>query len=212
MRDEYGGKYIALLRGEPAAGYPERRALSGYRGHVVAGVLWYGLFAALAASVLPRLFGVPGALFAATGWDLPVQILVAVLAALWPDVDSASQGRKLYYRVLLAFSLYCVFRAQWKIAAFVGLAAILPGIGNHRGWTHSVWAAFVVPLPILFLPLYVGAGGLWLNAPDFDKLPVGLPYYFAAVTGFLSHLAADGRLGGVLARLAGSKMNGNEPR
>lgn len=56
--------------------------MSGYRGHVVAGVLWYAVFAVLAASFLPSLFGVPGTLFAATGWDLPVQILVAVLAAL----------------------------------------------------------------------------------------------------------------------------------
>lgn len=177
--------------------------MSDYRGHVVAGVAWFLIFAAAAVLFLPEFTGSHGRWFVLRGWGFVAQLAVAVLAALWPDVDTASRGRKAFYRVLLVFSLYSMARSQWKMAAVIGLAAILPALGNHRGWTHTVWAAVLVPLPIVLLPLYVSDDGQWLRAPDFQRISVGLPFYLAAILGLFSHLAADGLFGLSLARISG---------
>ncbi|HOF62015.1 MAG TPA: metal-dependent hydrolase [Candidatus Latescibacteria bacterium] len=182
--------------------------MSDYRGHVVAGVVWFLTLAAVAFLLLPELAGSHGGWFVLSGWGFVAQLAVAVLAALWPDVDTASRGRKVFYRVLLAFSLYSMARSQWKMAAVIGLAGILPAVGNHRGWTHTVWAAVLVPLPIVLLPLYVSDDGQWLRTPDFQRISVGLPFYVAAMVGLLSHLAADGFFGVLLARMSGGSTKG----
>ena len=177
--------------------------MSEFRGHVVAGVVWFLILAVAASLLLPRLVGNHGGWFVLSGWGFVAQLAVAVLAALWPDVDTASRGRKVFYRVLLAFSLYSIARSQWKMAAVIGLVGILPALGNHRGWTHKVWAAVLVPLPIVLLPLYVSDDGRWLRTPDFGKISAGLPFYLAAIVGLFSHLAADGFFGRFLARISG---------
>jgi len=136
-------------------------------------------------------------------WEVPAQLIVAILAALWPDVDITSQGRKLFYRLFFVLDLYLIVTEAWQAAALLGLFAILPGLGRHRGWTHRLWAALLVPVPIIIVPLFIRAGGTFARTPDYTHLGQGLPYYLAAVVGYLSHLAADGMLG----RSVGAVMN-----
>ena len=169
--------------------------MSDYRGHVAAGAASYAVLAFACAVVAPAATGLPKGLFVETWREVPPQLLVAVLAALWPDVDTPSTGRKLFYRLFLALDIYLVAAGKWQGAALLGLFAILPGIGKHRGWTHRLWAAFVVPLPIVAAPLFLQAGGTFAARPDYTNLGQGAPYYFAAVAGYTSHLAADGTLG-----------------
>jgi hypothetical protein len=178
--------------------------MSGYKGHITAGAVYYGVLATAALVVLPTVAGTNSSVFAQNWWDIPAQLAVAVLAALWPDVDTASQGRKLFYRLFLAFDIYCIVRGAWEAAAFIGLLAILPAIGKHRGWTHRVWAAVVVPLPILIVPLYMAPNSDWRTRPDFARIIVGFPYYLAAVIGYVSHLGADGLLGRFVGTVTGT--------
>ncbi|WP_029898781.1 metal-dependent hydrolase [Desulfohalovibrio reitneri] len=109
--------------------------------------------------------------------------LVAVggLAALFPDVDTDSRGQHLYYLLLFLADLALIAVGRYVWAAVLGLFAMLPAIGPHRGWTHSWLAAPLVPLPILLLPPYI------LEA-DWRLF---LAWYLAAVTGYLSHLVLD---------------------
>jgi len=61
---------------------------------------------------------------------------------------------------------------------------MLPMIGKHRGMTHSKITAVIVCLPFLLLPMFFQS-----------KLTfIGLPYFVAALIGYLSHLLFDGKL------------------
>lgn len=113
---------------------------------------------------------------------------VTLGASLLPDVDTASKSRPYIYGVLLVVSVTLIATGRLAEAALLGVAAMLPAIGPHRGWTHAWWAALVVPSPIL---------ALWLAAPNLPEWAlwlepkVILAGYAAAVAGYASHLLAD---------------------
>lgn len=106
---------------------------------------------------------------------------VTLLASIFPDLDTSSRGRIYYYLGLAAVDVLLIYYEEYRWAALLGLFAMFPAMGAHRGWTHSWWAAVLVPLPLLILPV-------WL----FEVEPVQvLPLYAAAVTGYVSHLLMD---------------------
>lgn len=108
-------------------------------------------------------------------------LATACLAALFPDVDTSSKGRGLFYGILAVVDIGLMIMGQWQWAAVVGLVAMLPALDNHRGWTHTWWAMLLVPAVIL------GAAHFALHPP----VRVLLPFYGAAVVGYFSHLALD---------------------
>ncbi|MFC1854085.1 metal-dependent hydrolase [candidate division CSSED10-310 bacterium] len=107
--------------------------------------------------------------------------VVTLLGALFPDVDTDSKAQNLFYSCVLIVDLILMLKGLFRSAAMLGFVALLPAIGHHRGWTHTWWAMLLVPAPIIVLPLLV-----W------GELEYGfIPYYLAAVTGYLSHLVLD---------------------
>lgn len=148
--------------------------MAGFVGHLAGGALVAGLaiYGARSLGYLSNDVTVLGPLAA-----------VALASALFPDVDTNSKGRHLFYRLALLGDAALIYFNQYKYAAFLGLLAMLPAVGSHRGWTHTWWAMLVVPAFFALAPY------LWLGlAPD--KLA---PYYLAAVTGYFSHLLLDGK-------------------
>ena len=108
---------------------------------------------------------------------------LSVLSAMFPDVDTDSKGRHLYYGVALLADVALIVRNQYRYAAFLGLCALLPAIGAHRGWTHTWWAALLIPGPVMLVPYILPhMAWQWL-----------LPFYLAAVLGYFSHLLLDGQ-------------------
>ncbi|TVR01652.1 MAG: hypothetical protein EA399_01500 [Desulfovibrionales bacterium] len=107
--------------------------------------------------------------------------VIALLSALFPDVDTDSKGRVLFYGALLLIYLTLMIQGRFRLAAVLGFCALLPAVGHHRGWTHTWWAMFLVPLPILILPMVFYE----------RSLTSVLPFYLAAVTGYCSHLLLD---------------------
>jgi LexA-binding, inner membrane-associated putative hydrolase len=105
---------------------------------------------------------------------------LCILGSIWPDVDTNSMGQKLFYGFFIALDLVFLLTGRYKEAAVLGFFALLPVIAKHRGWTHSLSAAFLVPSPLLVLPLI--KPGLSLG---------GLEYYTPVVVGYLSHLVLD---------------------
>ncbi len=108
-------------------------------------------------------------------------LATCLLGALFPDVDTSSKGRPFFYSILAAMDIILIINHEYQWAAIVGLIAMLPALGNHRGWTHTWWAMLAVPLAILAVPLL-------LCAVDWQTLT---PFYLAAVLGYFSHLALD---------------------
>ncbi|MBC8041924.1 MAG: metal-dependent hydrolase [Rhizobacter sp.] len=152
--------------------------MSSYKGHLFGGVLFFIPFAFGLAAVYD--FGKITPL----QFTLQVAVLfgITLLFALWPDVDIKSKGQKIFYVLFLAVDLLLIAKGLWREAAFLGLFAMIPIVSRHRGWTHALWAVFVVPLPFLVIPMWMSGSYTML----------GLPYYLAAVAGYLSHRMMDG--------------------
>lgn len=116
-------------------------------------------------------------------WLFPaVLVVIAILFGLWPDIDTNSKGQDIFFGGMFLLNSYLVATKSYRLAAFLGLLAMLPVVGKHRGWTHSRLTMFIIPLPILILPYMLEPTRPWLGAP----------YYGAAVAGIASHLLLDG--------------------
>lgn len=156
--------------------------MAGYKGHIAGATAFFGLYfaglvyvlsvdAAYTRFTLLEQVGYPLALFGLT-----------LLFGLWPDVDTNSKGQDLFYLIFFLVDIVLIVTRQFEEAAYLGLFAILPVLGHHRGWTHTWWAMLLVPAPLLVLPSIL-----------FPERPLsGLPFYGAAVVGYLSHLFMDG--------------------
>lgn len=116
-------------------------------------------------------------------WQLLIGLFViAVLFGLWPDVDTNSMGQNIFFGIAFVADIILVASGKFEAAAYLGLLAMTPIVGKHRGWTHSKLAMILVPLPILLVP-YVHSQRV---------LGVSLLIYGAAVAGYFSHLLLDG--------------------
>ena len=145
------------------------------KGHILGGLVFLWLF----LTILANFFFVPSAM------EIIIFAAIAVMFSLWPDVDINSIGQKVFYTIFFVTDAILVFYFQdYKTAAFFGLLIILPILAKHRGWTHSRLTAVLLPTPLLLVPKYVFEG----------SIAQGIPYYFAAVTGYFSHLFFDKKL------------------
>jgi len=167
-----------------------------YRTHLVSGL---GLGAALAGGAY------------ATGMLARPEDLAAVAGltaafALLPDLDTASIIQRWFYRGMLGVLVWLMATDRAEHAAFLGAVSLLPLVHRHRGWTHTWWAAFAVPLAALLLwdgySIALGPRDASLG----DTL-AGLssevmaswsrirgpraPFALAMVAGYLLHLAVD---------------------
>lgn len=155
--------------------------MAGYKGHIAGGV-------GAAALYVGAIQLVPGDVFydmkgLLTSWQsIAAVFVVSQLFALWPDVDTNSKGQDLYIGIAFISDVCLILSGRLEAAAYLGLISMTPIIGKHRGWTHRRAAAFLVPLPLLVIPLLYRS----------DLLKVGGLFYGAAVLGYLSHLLLDG--------------------
>lgn len=155
--------------------------MANYRGHIVGGVV-----AGLAVSAGSYIFTAGhlpdgGALM--QDWQLLAGVmLLAIMFGLWPDIDTNSKAQDLFFGIAFVFDAVLLITEQYAAAAFLGLIAMTPIVGSHRGWTHKKLTALLVPAPILIIPYlannYVGQTAILL--------------YIASVAGYFSHLLLDG--------------------
>lgn len=108
---------------------------------------------------------------------------LCLIGSLLPDIDTDSRAQNLIYAFLILFDLFLIFKKEYEWAAIVGLCAMFPALGPHRGWTHSLWAMLLIPLPIIIVPV------LLFSQP----WQAVLPYYLAVLLGYFSHLLLDRR-------------------
>ncbi|MGE3802653.1 MAG: metal-dependent hydrolase [Candidatus Kapaibacterium sp.] len=154
--------------------------MAGYRGHITAGII-FGVALLVGMAFTPLAAALPLEQKLVKGI---VVLWLAVLFALFPDVDIKSKGQILFYRIFILLDLLLLLKKFYVEAALLGFLAMLPIISKHRGWTHTIWAMLLIPSPILLGPMYLA------REPVLD----GLPFYLGAVAGYLSHLFADGMI------------------
>ena len=99
--------------------------MSDYRGHLWGGVVF---FVGLAATVvaLSAKMGSPVWAEVFRGWKVSVLLGIALLMALWPDVDIDSKGQRLFYRIFLAADVVCsVPSTKCPVSAAVSASRIV---------------------------------------------------------------------------------------
>ena len=147
--------------------------MSLYKGHLAGGVFAFIIYLVILAvffSYKPT-------------YETLIWFGLCILGSIWPDIDTSSTAQKLFYGFFLILDGIFLLAGQFTKAAILGFFALLPIIGKHSGWTHSISAAFIIPSPLIVLPVIKPE----LNAG-------GLEYYIPVVIGYLSHLVLDKEL------------------
>nr|WP_320011898.1 metal-dependent hydrolase [uncultured Desulfobulbus sp.] len=112
-------------------------------------------------------------------------VLFGLFGALFPDTDTDSKGQNLIYSIFILIDIGLLYQKSYKMAAYLGLFAMLPALGHHRGWTHSWLAMLLVGAPIVIIPTIV------LGSNQVDGI---VPFYLSFTLGYLSHLVLDALL------------------
>ena len=155
--------------------------MANYKGHLVGGVVLTGIYTAAISFAPVERF----AEYAQVLQDyqaLVAVFVIGMLFSLFPDVDTNSKGQDLFYWILFPIALLLIYWEQFQAAAYLGIIGMLPVLSHHRGWTHTKWAMFVIPLPIIIVPYLYSE----------KVLAFSLVLYGAAVVGYFSHLLLDG--------------------
>lgn len=156
--------------------------MAGYKGHIAGASTFFAVYFA----GLVYAFSIEAAYAQFSAFELityPTILMgLCLMFGLWPDVDTDSRGQNFFYGIFFLVDVALIASARFQAAAYLGLFAILPALGHHRGWTHSWWAMLLVPAPLFLMP--------YLYYPE--RPLVGLPFYGAAVIGYFSHLFMDG--------------------
>ncbi len=155
--------------------------MANYKGHIAGGLgtggLILGTLNFLPYNVLPTTQQV------LNDWHLTLGLLIlAALFGIWPDIDTNSKAQDMFYGIGFVLNIFLIWTGAFKLSALLGLLAMTPIVGKHRGWTHSKLAMILVPTPILAVSYlsgeYIG--------------PIGYLTYLVAVGGYFSHLLLDG--------------------
>lgn len=155
--------------------------MANYKGHIAGGLVASAAYAAVISFTPVKQFAETARLL--QDWQALFAIFViGMLFALFPDVDTNSKAQDIFFGIVFPLDILLLWQGYIQAAAYLGLIAMLPIIGHHRGWTHKKWSMFVIPLPILVVPF------LYNNL----ILPISIIYYGAAVVGYFSHLLLDG--------------------
>ncbi|MGM0444355.1 MAG: metal-dependent hydrolase [Fibrobacterota bacterium] len=159
--------------------------MPGYRGHtvlsLVIGVAVYVLFLISSAWISVDIFS-----NAVSSYGGIFSLFAAVvLFGLWPDIDTNSVGQDIFYPLFFITDFIIILMGEYRAAAVFGLFAMLPVVGKHRGWTHTIWAALLIPSLLTAIP--------WMMYGR--ETAVGLiPYSVAGSIAFLGHIIIDGDL------------------
>jgi hypothetical protein len=155
--------------------------MANYKGHVVGGAVSGVMFYATIAYLPIQRFAETAGLL--QNWQAIFALFViSMLFGLFPDVDTNSKAQDLFFAIVFPLDILLLATGKIEAAAYLGLIAMLPILGHHRGWTHKKWAMCIIPLPILVLPYIYNEA----------VLPISTIYYGAAVAGYFSHLVLDG--------------------
>jgi hypothetical protein len=155
--------------------------MANYKGHITGGAIASGLYVAVLSFVPVERFAESAGVL--RDWQAIFAVFViGMLFALFPDVDTNSKAQDIFFGIIFPLDVLLIWQGYIQAAAYLGLIAMLPILGHHRGWTHKKLAVILIPLPILLIPYLYN-----------DKiLPASAVYYGAAVVGYGSHLLLDG--------------------
>ena len=143
--------------------------MPGYRGHLVGGVIAFGLL----LYALKHLHPTP---FMAAEW-----LACSLAGSLFPDIDVKSKGQKLFYWLILILFMLLFYHGRTKVIVGLSFAAVTPMLVRHRGIFHRLW--FVIAIP------FATAWYLGILYPVYARKALFDAGFFCV--GVLSHLWLD---------------------
>lgn len=155
--------------------------MANYKGHILGGAA--SGTAVATVHYLASGGNLPDSAILRSDWQLLLSIhIIAILFGLWPDIDTNSKAQNLFYGIVFVADVVLIINGYFAAAAILGLLAMTPIVGKHRGWTHSKWSMFLIPSPIVLIP--------YLTFSQVGKTEILI--YSTAVAGYFSHLLLDG--------------------
>ena len=131
--------------------------------------------------------------------------LTAWLMALFPDLDTRSIPQKWYLRCVALGTIGALLADRGDWVAVIALAALLPLLHKHRGWTHWKLTPWVLALLAALLAEYSRTQSLWFSGFSWrgvsDLLAQHWMFVMATVLGHSTHLLLDSRMPGRRPRL-----------
>lgn len=155
--------------------------MANYRGHIGGAVAVCAAYV-VGVGLLPVEWSIKTGDILSSWQMLAALFIVAILFGLWPDVDTNSKAQDIFFGLAFIADIALIIVGRLEAAAYLGLLAMTPIVGKHRGWTHNKLAMLIVPLPIVLVPYLYQS----------DNLVPSLLFYGAAVAGYFSHLLLDG--------------------
>lgn len=155
--------------------------MANYRGHIGGAVAVCSAYV-VGVTLLPVEWAVKTGYVLANWQFVAALFVVSMLFGLWPDIDTNSKAQDVFFGLAFASNILLLAAGRIEAAAYLGLLAMTPIVGKHRGWTHNKLVMILVPAPILIVP--------YLYTPDY--LVPGILFYGAALSGYFSHLLLDG--------------------
>lgn len=108
--------------------------MPGYRGHFFGAVLFFCISIALLL-----------VLECSISWKMCGQaLLFTLLGALFPDIDTKSQGQKLFYTLIFLLIIGSIFYKKYLFGLLVAVCSFVPLFSNHRARFHSLWFALML--------------------------------------------------------------------
>ncbi|MGM0461874.1 MAG: metal-dependent hydrolase [Fibrobacterota bacterium] len=111
--------------------------------------------------------------------------ITVLVFGLFPDIDTKSVGGAVFFPLFFIMVLIFILVGNYRVASFLGLFGLLPAVGKHRGWTHHVLSALLLPFLMTLIPVVFY---------DTDLFSIILPYSVAGTLSYLGHLILDGEL------------------
>lgn len=107
--------------------------MAGYKGHLVGGLMAYGI-----TLYVVRLYCQPTPLMQLE-W-----LVLALIGALFPDIDVKSKGQKLSYLLIGLLCVWLLLNGYYQAVTILALMALLPMMVRHRGIFHNIWFVLVL--------------------------------------------------------------------
>lgn len=109
--------------------------MPGYRAHLIGGLVAFS-----GAYLLTQ---------SATNTDLMLVLQLlgwCLLGSLFPDIDTKSMGRLVWFRILGVMAIVGLIANQWAVVGFSGILWLLSLLANHRGLFHRFWFILLLAL------------------------------------------------------------------
>lgn len=109
-------------------------------------------------------------------------LAICAFSAKLPKIDIMDSWRKELYGGAIHAVILLMLLGYYQIAAIIALIAMLPNlrkINSKKYRRRSYLFAAAIPMPLLFISIYIGEWDVW---------QLDVPYYVAAVCGYMSHI------------------------